>query len=236
MSGFAGRLGGLLFMRPRDVALFLRSARTDAALAGLRADLGNRGAFDAIYQSGDPWASADPRYLYQRRKYDVIAGLLPPRRFARALDLGSGLGLLSRRLAPHADEVLGIDISAAAVAQARLANADVPGLHFQQGDITDLPADLDGGFDLLVVADTLYYLPPPLNDSALKTAALRLSRLLRPGGICLLANHYFAGLDADSRLSRRIHDAFTWSPGFTLVSEHQRPFYLVTVLQCTEEA
>jgi SAM-dependent methyltransferase len=231
MSGFAGRVGGLMFMWPRDIALFLRSARTDASLAALRAQLGNQAAFDAIYRSGDPWFSADPRYLYQRRKYDVIAGLLPPRRFAAALDLGCGTGLLSRRLAAHADTVLGIDISGEAVAQAARRHADVPGLRFEQGDMTALPGSLDGAFDLLVLTDSLYYLPPPLTDSALKRAAQRLARLLRPGGICLLANHYFAGLDADSQLSRRIHDCFAWSPDLALVANHRRPFYRVSILE-----
>jgi SAM-dependent methyltransferase len=221
---------GRFFMSPRDIGLFLRSAKTDASIAGLRSSLGQAGAFDAVYRAGDPWASADPRYVYQRRKYDVLLGLLPPRRFARALDLGAGTGLLSRKLAAHADEVMGMDISANAVTQAAAASLALPQLSFRQGDVLDLPADLDGAFDLLVVADTLYYLPPPLQDETLKGLAQRLARLLRPGGVCLLANHYFSGLDADSRLSRRIHQAFAWSPAWCLTAEYRRPFYLVSVL------
>jgi SAM-dependent methyltransferase len=231
MSAVTSRTSGFFFMSPRDIALFLRSARTDASIAKMRATHGAAAAFDAAYEGGDPWASADPRYLYQRRKYDVLAGLLPPRRFARALDLGTGLGLMARRLAAHADEVVGIDISAAAVTHAKAANRDLPQLSFAQGDVTALPESLEGGFDLLVVADTLYYLPPPLTDATLKQIALRLARLLRPGGICLLANHYFSGADADSRISRRIHQAFAWSPGLQVVSEHRRPFYLATLLE-----
>jgi SAM-dependent methyltransferase len=231
MSATIGRAGGLLFMRPRDIALFLRGARTDANIAKLRATHGDPAAFDAAYANGDPWASANPRYLYQRRKYDVLASLLPARHFARALDLGSGLGLMSRRLAHHAEEVVGIDISATAVAHAQATHRDLPQLSFQQGDMLDLPASLDGGFDLLVLADSLYYLPPPLTDARLKQIALQLARLLRPGGICLLANHFFSGADAESRLSRRIHQAFAWSPGLQAVAEHRRPFYLVTILE-----
>ncbi len=231
MSVAIGRFGGFLFMSPRDIGLFLRSARTDASIARMRATDGDLAAFDAAYEGGDPWASADPRYVYQRRKYDVLASLLPPRRFARALDLGSGLGLMARRLAAHADEVVGIDISEAAVAHATTAHRDLPQLSFMQGDMMALPAVLEGSFDLLVLADTLYYLPPPLTDATLKEVALRLARLLRPGGVCLLANHYFSGADADSRLSRRIHQAFAWSPGLQVTAEHRRPFYLVTMLE-----
>ena len=87
-------------MRLRDVGLFLRSARTDARIRRLRSTLGPAGALEAVYAADpDPWASASPRYRYQRRKYEALASLLPPRRFRRALDLGCGLGLLSRRLA-----------------------------------------------------------------------------------------------------------------------------------------
>ncbi len=231
MASFIGSLTWPLFMSPRDIGLFLRSARTDAKVQDLRRTIGAAAAFDAVYDAGDPWASGDPRYLYQRRKYDVLLGLLPKRRFARALDLGAGSGLLSRKLTAHADLVLGIDISATAMALAVAASTHLPGLSFRQGDVLDLPADLDGGFDLLVVADTLYYLPPPLADDTLKALAQRLARLLRPGGVCLLANHYFSGADADSRLSRRIHQAFTWSPSLHLTASYRRPFYLVSLLE-----
>jgi SAM-dependent methyltransferase len=230
MSGTAFR-NFRLFMSPRDIGLFLRSARTDAAIAADRARLGTAAAFDAAYQGGDPWASGDPRYRYQRRKYEVIASLLPNRRYGSALDIGCGLGLLSRHLGGVADSVLGLDISTEAVARAEAANADMAHLRFAQGDVLDMPAALDESFDLVVLTDTLYYLPPPLTDATLKTVALRMARLLRPGGVCLLANHYFSGADADSRLSRRIHRAFAWSPALHVLSEHQRPFYLVTVLQ-----
>ncbi len=87
------RVQAAMFMSPRDIGLFLHSARTDAAISRTRSWAGEQAAFDAAYATGDPWASGDRRYLYQRRKYDVLTALLPPgRRFARALDLGAGLG------------------------------------------------------------------------------------------------------------------------------------------------
>jgi len=152
------------------------------------------------------------------------------RRFARALDLGCGLGLLSQHLAKCADEVLALDIAAAAVELARLRAKGIPNLRFEQGDILHLPRALDGCFDLVVLADTLYYLPQ-VDEARLETLALRVSDLLIPGGLCLLANHHFAGLDRDSRISRRIHRAFSWSPRFRVLRDGQRPFYLVSLLQ-----
>ncbi len=218
-------------MSPRDIGLFLRSARTDAAIARSRPALGARAAFEAAYANdADPWASADPRYVYQRWKYDSLLRTLPPgRRYRRVLDLGSGLGALSLALTALSDDVLGLDLAQAAVDQATARARGTPGLRFAQADMAALDPALDGSFDLVVVADTIYYLDD-LDDGALKAHAARVARLLAPGGLCLLANHYFFSADRDSRLSRRIHDAFAWSPGFTLMSTERRPFYLASLL------
>ena len=106
-------------MYPRDIALYARSARTDARIEDLRPLLGAAGALEAVYAADcDPWASASPHYRYQSRKYEVLASLLPTNRFRRAPDLGCGTGLLSRHLAARADTVIGVDISPSAVARA----------------------------------------------------------------------------------------------------------------------
>lgn len=222
---FRTALAAAHFMSWRDIGLFRKSARTDAALGA-----GGRAAFEAAYTDPDPWASANPAYRYQRRKYEVLLSLLPDRPFRAALDLGCGVGLMSRMLAARADTVLGLDVAQNAVDAATSAAAGMHGVRFDQADILDLPPSLDGQFDLLVLADTLYYLRP-IDDQLLKRLAVRTARLLAPGGMCLLANHYFSGADADSRLSRRIHRAFAWSPAYTVLSEHRRPFYLVSVLR-----
>ena len=218
-------------MTPRDIGLFLQSARTDQRIAAKRATDGARAAFEAAYaELEDPWASVDPRYAYQRWKYQTLMAALPAgRRFGRALDLGSGLGALSMALTGVADQVLGLDIAQSAVDQARRRAGAQRGLRFAQGDIGALDPALDGSFDLVVVADTLYYLDR-VDDSSLKTVAARISRLLAPGGLCLLVNHYFCSGDTDSRLTRRIHDAFAWSPGLDLVFVKRRPFYLTSLL------
>ena len=221
----------LAFMSPRDIGLFLRSARTDVAIARMRGVADDETAFNEAYASGDPWASGEKRYFYQRHKYHVLAALLPSsRRFGRALDIGAGLGLLARRIAERADQVVGLDISQNAVDTARALHSDISHLHFEQGDMRAIPVSHNGSFDLILLVDTIYYLPQPIGDETLKALALRFSALLAPGGLCLLANHFFFSADQDSRLSRRIHRAFAWSPGFQVVSEHRRPFYLISLL------
>ena len=234
----AGRMRRLLdhpaVILPRDFTLFLVGARTDAAIERVRAAHGARAAFEAAYtRSSDPWASATPRYRYQRRKYEQIMALLPDRRFRSALDLGCGLGLLSQHLAGRCDSVLGIDVAAAALAHARTRAAGIANLGFEQGDLLDLPARLDGRFDLVMVADTLYYLSP-LGDGLLKALSTRIADLLAPGGVCLLVNHFFFSADAESRRSRRIHDAFAWSHRFSVRSQHRKAFFIATLLNRCE--
>ena len=83
-----------------------------------------------------------------------------------------------------------------------------------------------------MIADTLYYLPTPITAEVLGSVAQRVSELLTPGGVCLLANHYFFSFDPDSKISRRIHEAFAGSPRFRSLAETWRPFYLISLLEC----
>ncbi|HEX4152593.1 MAG TPA: class I SAM-dependent methyltransferase [Steroidobacteraceae bacterium] len=222
------------FRSVRDIGLFLTSARSDARLESLRQEsAAGPAAFDRLYEGAvqnDPWASGSPRYHYQRRKYDALLALLPVRHYRRALDLGCGLGLFTERLSGRAAEVLGIDISAVAVRHASERTRAFKNVEMRQGNLMTLGAELDGRFDLIVVADTLYYLPPPIQDEMLKSAAARISRLLTPDGTVMVVNHYFPLPNAETRLTLRIHRAFQWSPAFVVLSEHRRAFFLATLL------
>ena len=220
------------FISWRDLPLFVRSARTDATLRRRMEAGPARAAFEAAYEEADdPWASADPRYRYQSRKYEGMLACLPAgRRFSRALDLGCGLGLLAARLAARADAVVGIDLAQSALDRAARRTRHLPQLTYRQADIAALPDDLDGRFDLVVVADTLYYLARPIADATLLKMTARLSRLLAPGGLLLLANHWFFGLDAESKLTSRIHAAFRTCPSLTPRLSARRFFYRVDVL------
>jgi predicted TPR repeat methyltransferase len=163
------------------------------------------------------------RYRYQGLKYDRLVALLPRKRFAYALDLGCGLGLLSQKLTARAERVLGVDIASTAIEHARRRGAAFDNLAFEPGDILDLPTSLNGRFDLVVVADVLYYLSP-LDDAVLRSVVRRIADLLTPGGTCLLANHFFFAADPESRISRKIHRRFKDCSRFAVTSEHRRAF------------
>lgn len=222
------------FMKLADIALFARSAQSDARIRDWWRDGSSADVFDRLYAhapENDPWASASPRFRYQHRKYDTVASLIPAAPYGRALDIGCGTGLFTEKLARTAREVVGIDVSSVAVDIARTRAKRVTNLDFMQADVRDVPSSWDGSFDLVTILDTLYYLPPPIDDDLLKGLASRLSRLLSPGGVLLLANHFFSGMDADSRFTRRIHDAFRWSPRLEAFGQYRRPFYLVSLLR-----
>jgi SAM-dependent methyltransferase len=218
-------------MSLRDISLWVRSARTDARLSRLRCEHGAERAFDLLYeQLEDPWACNVPHFRYQRLKYDALLSLIPPRQFRSALDLGCGLGVLTRDLASRADQVLGLDLSRLAVEQARQLSKNSLNVGFEQADVLAIDPSMDGRFDLIVFADTLYYISP-LSDEVLKRIRRRVANLLVPGGVLLLAHHYFCDLDPGSRLSRVIHNAFRWAPELTLLQEYRKPFYPVSLLE-----
>lgn len=221
------------FMSLRDIGLFARSARSDATIERIRAAQGARHAFETVYgDSGDPWAAGSAVYRYQRHKYETIISLLPPRRFANALDLGCGLGMLTQRLASVADQVLGLDIAENALVNARDRARHLTNVRFEQADLLALDPSLAGRFDLVVVADVIYYVSP-LGDALLANLAEQIAGLLTPGGLCVLVNHSLFVADPGSRLTRRIHSAFGSSPRLRLTAQYRRPFYLVSFLTST---
>ena len=219
------------FMSLRDLGFWAQSARADALLARLEREHGTEKAFDLLYSKlPDPWGFNVAGYRYQRLKYEKLLAMLPARPYESALDIGCGLGLLTRRLAGRADSVLGVELSSVGVENARQLSGDYANITYRQGDVRDLPHSLNRQFDLIVLADVLYYLTP-LSDEILKSVAEGICGLLKPGGVLLLANHYFSSLDTQSRHVGQIHACFRWAEGLERVCEERHPFFLATVLQ-----
>ncbi|MEV4560523.1 methyltransferase domain-containing protein [Kitasatospora sp. NPDC049285] len=120
------------------------------------------------------------------RVYRRLAELSGARPGEHALDVGSGTGYLTvrvaERLAPGGT-IRGIDPSPDFRAQAARAAAGRPGCTFEDGVAERLPA-ADGSCDLVVSALMLHHLPEP--DRAIAVAEMH--RVLRPGGRLLLAD------------------------------------------------
>lgn len=104
---------------------------------------------------------------------------------ARVLDAGCGTGRVAVRLHELGYDVVGVDVDATMVAQAR---ADAPGLDWRVADLATM--DLGTSFDLVVVAGNTI---PLLDDGTLGPVCERLAAHTVPGGLVLTG----FGLDAD---------------------------------------
>jgi cyclopropane fatty-acyl-phospholipid synthase-like methyltransferase len=138
--------------------------------------------FDQIYQrSTDPWAFRSSPY--ERAKYAATIAALPPRKFRAALEIGCSIGELTRLIAKRADGVHGVDIAAAALAQAEQRCADLPQIRFSHMSVPgQWPLGL---YDLILLSEVLYFLSA--DDIAL--LAGRVQQSLTPGGVVMLVNY-----------------------------------------------
>ncbi|EOR70490.1 ubiquinone/menaquinone biosynthesis methylase [Thermobifida fusca TM51] len=107
----------------------------------------------------------------------------------RALDFGCGAGRLSNALAAYFDRVVGVDISAPMLAEARRLDRSGGRIDFLLNDAPDLKIFPDASFDLVYTDLVLQHLPPPLARGYLAEFA----RVLRPGGALV------AGMPATER-------------------------------------
>lgn len=142
-----------------------------------------RGAdyFDALYAtSADPWRVESSGY--EAAKYEASLAALPHPRYASALDVGCTIGVFTRRLAARCDRLLGLDVSAKAVAAARERCRDLANVAIERLEVPrQWPA---GRFDLVVLSEILYYLP----DDDLTELAQRIGGALLPGGTILMVH------------------------------------------------
>ena len=129
--------------------------------------------FEDKYQSDiDPWQFRSS--AYEHEKYQATIAALSRPRYARALEVGCSIGVLTQLLAPRCDALVAIDASATAIAAAR---ENAPGN--VSYEIGTLPQDFPpGSFDLIVLSEVLYYF---VEADLQRVAALCLDALA-PGG------------------------------------------------------
>ena len=164
--------------------------------------------FDALYRDAiDPWNFRESDY--ERKKFHATLGALPCARYRRAVEIGCSIGELTRRLGERADEVLGLDVSAVAIEEARRAHGKVAGLRFETAE---LPRDWPpGAFDLVVLSEVLYF----LSIREIDALAAHVADALEPGGHCLAIcwlgetdrTHDLGGDEAGERFSAALLEA-----------------------------
>jgi SAM-dependent methyltransferase len=111
--------------------------------------------FAALYRrDSDPWRMRSS--AYERDKYLATIALLPPRRFRKAVEIGCSVGVLTRMLADHCDNLLALDVDDLPLAQARETCGDCGNVSFEKRVV---PAEWPHGtFDLTVLSEVLYFL------------------------------------------------------------------------------
>jgi SAM-dependent methyltransferase len=105
-----------------------------------------------------------------------------PERFGRALDFGCGVGRLTRALAGHFDECVGVDVSPQMVERARELNVDRPNCEFVVNVASDLGRFADGSFDLVYSSKVLQHMP---SGELARAYVAEFLRVLAPGGLAV---------------------------------------------------
>lgn len=108
------------------------------------------------------------------------------------LDLGCGIGRMEQALAPAFRELVGVDVSAEMIGEARRRLADVPNVRFEQVSGVDLAGLADASFDVVLAIDSFPYLMQAGPDLA-RTMTREAARVLRPGGTLLVMNFSYRG-------------------------------------------
>jgi len=155
--------------------------------------------FDAVYAaSDDPWSFETS--AYEAGKYEATLAALGGRHFARALEVGCSIGVLTTLLAPHCDELLAVDVSKAALARARARCAALQQVRFACLRVPD--AFPPGRFDLVLTSEVAYYWSP----ADLERAADAIETCLVPGGLWLLV-HWTPLVHDYPQTGDAVHDA-----------------------------
>ncbi len=170
----------------------------------------------ALYSLGDPaiLAQATAEIVDWLESH----ALLRPQ--ADVLDLGCGIGRVAAVLARRCRSVLGLDVSAGMVAEARRRNAALANARFEQTAGRDLDAWPDAAFDLVLAIDSFPYIVQAghgLVDRHVQGAA----RVLRPGGALVVLNFSYRG---DRAADRADAAGLAGAHGLTLEQAGAAPF------------
>lgn len=137
--------------------------------------------FDERYSANaDPWQFETSSY--EKAKYEATLDALPRQRYARALEVGCSIGVLTTALARRCDVLVSLDLAERALAQARQRCRDLAHVRFE---LAQVPGQWPyGAFDLILLSEVVYYLDA--DDVARLVARVR--GCLSQGGTVVLVH------------------------------------------------
>jgi SAM-dependent methyltransferase len=142
--------------------------------------------FENLWARGDPW-DLETSELDQAR-YGRQLAFLGERRYARVLEIGCGAGAFTRLLAPLAERLVAIDVAPAAIARAVAVEPRLEGVEFRVANVMECDPRAEGPWDLVVLAETIYFLGWLYSFFDVGWLAAELFAATRDGGRLLLAN------------------------------------------------
>ncbi len=99
----------------------------------------------------------------------------------RVLDIGSGIGLVDRSLAPAIKNLFGVDTEEGVVNRAKINN---PGVHYQKYDGERLPFE-DHSMDFVFAINVMHHVSPSLWQNFTN----EMWRVLKSGGVAAIFEH-----------------------------------------------
>ena len=179
--------------------------------------------FDQVYEANpDPWdfTTSD----YERAKYADTLAHLPRDHYASGFEVGCSIGVFTEALAPFCDQLLSVDVSETALAQARARCVNLPQLRLQRMRIPqDEPA---GSFDLVVVSEVGYY----WDRNDLSRAIAMLARHQPIGGTLVLV-HWTPSVHDYPLTGDQVHEAWLARPEWRGLEDKRRESYRLSVLE-----
>ena len=110
--------------------------------------------FEGMYtDNADPWDFKNS--YYEHEKYDLSLAALGDSRFHQGLEIGCSIGIQTKLLRKICRDLLAVDVSETALAEAKQVCAGIPGIRFKALDVSrQFPM---GDFDLITLCEVGYY-------------------------------------------------------------------------------
>ena len=181
--------------------------------------------FRGLYAAApDPWGLEGG--WYEERKRAVLLAALPDASYRRAFEPGCANGAVTELLAPRCGELYSTDVAPEAVAATRTRCRGLGQVRVEESSILD--AWPDGPFDLVVLAELVYYFDARDRAAILRRAVDALS----PGGT-LAAIHWTREAPEHPATGDEVHDELARLAGVERLVGHVEADFRLDVLART---